>query len=119
MSKKPPEDAPEEAEAHDHDHDHDGDEGEFDDDDVVVLVDEEGVETAYLFIGTVDVEGSTFALLADAEEEEESENTDVYVFHYNQDEEGGESFEPVEDDELLAKVQAAAEKMFEEAEEGE
>ncbi len=113
MAKKPPQ--TDEA-SHDHSHDH---EDELSEEDVVVLVDEDGNETTYLFIGTVDVDGETFALLVDSEDEGEDENTSVFVFHYTQDDDGGEEFEPVEDDELLAKVQAAAEKMFDEAEKGE
>jgi len=105
VAKKPPEE-----------HDHDHEQGELAEEDLVVLVDVDGNETTYLFIGTVEVDGESFALLVDAEEEGDEENTSVFVFHYAQDEDGGEEFEPVDDDDLLAKVQAAAEKMFDEAE---
>jgi hypothetical protein len=113
-----------EACAHDHDHaghDHGHEHGEEcdhghgdDDDDIVELEGPDGSVDQYYFLGTVEVEGEVFALLTPTEEPE-GENTDVFVFHYEQDEDGAECYEAVDDDELLAKVQEAAEKLFSEA----
>ena len=110
---------------HDDDHGHHHEHGEACDhgeegEDIVTLIDADGNEVDYLWLGSVDLEDETFALLAQVDElEEDADATSVYVFHYSQDEDGGESYEAVEDDALLARVQAAAEKMFEEGEEHE
>jgi uncharacterized protein YrzB (UPF0473 family) len=107
-------------ETHDHTHEH-GEEcdHEHDEVDVVTLVDADGNEVDHYWLGLVEVDDDQFALLCPVDEmDEESENTNVYVYHYSEDEDGAESFEAVEDDALLARVQAAAEAMFA-ADEGE
>ncbi len=99
---------------HDHEHDHAEEGGE--EDDIVVFTDAEGNEMEFVWLGLVELDGESFALLTPAEEDEDddSDQTEVYVFHYEQDEDGGETYSDVEDEALLARVQAAAEKMFEE-----
>jgi len=90
-----------------------GDEGDDEEDDIVTLMDAEGNETDFLFLTVIDVEGEgQFAALTPADEDEETDNTEVFLFHYEADEDGGESFAPIEDEDLFAKVQAAAEVHF-------
>lgn len=99
---------------HDHDHDHDDDlldEEMFEDEDIVVLTDEEGQEMAFRFLTVIEVEEQDFALLTPAEEPEDPEApTEIFIFHYSQDEDGGEMFAALDDQELFARVQAAAEQ---------
>lgn len=100
---------------HDHDHDHDdmdeedGEEG----DDVVVLEDAEGNAREYVFLAVVEVDEEAYALLTPAEEDENEENpTEVFLFQYEVDDDGNESFSDIEDEELFKRVQAAAEQLF-------
>lgn len=89
-----------------------GDEDE-DGDDTVILVDAEGTEREFVFLAVVDMEEEgQFAALTPAEEDDANENTEVFLFHYEEDEDGAESFTPIEDEELFARVQLAAEEMF-------
>ncbi|MSP55343.1 MAG: DUF1292 domain-containing protein [Myxococcales bacterium] len=95
----------------------DGEDEEWDDDgedsDTVILVDAEGVEREFVFLAVVDMEDEgQFAALTPAEEDEDGENTEVFLFHYEEDEDGAESFTPIEDEDLFARVQTAAEEMF-------
>ena len=104
---------------HHHEHgeacDHGEEEGE-----IVTLIDPNGNEVDHLWLGIIELEDEEgnpeqFALLTPVDElDQDEENTSVYVFHYSQDEDGAESFEAVEDEELLKRVQAAAEEMFNE-----
>ncbi|GDX82650.1 hypothetical protein LBMAG42_44610 [Deltaproteobacteria bacterium] len=106
-------------EKHDHTHEHDESCAHEDEegDDIVTLVDADGGEVDHYWLGLVELDEEQFALLCPVDEvDEDSETTNVYVYHYSEDEDGAESFEAVEDEELLARVQAAAEKMFDEAE---
>ena len=83
------------------------------DSDTVILVDAEGVEREFVFLAVVDMEDEgQFAALTPAEEDEASDNTEVFLFHYEEDEDGAESFTPIEDEDLFARVQTAAEEMF-------
>jgi uncharacterized protein YrzB (UPF0473 family) len=102
-----------------HDHDGDGHEHQHDEEDIVVLADGDGNDVEFLWLGMVELEEESFALLTPLDATESEESTEIYVFHYEQDEDGGEIFSDVEDEELLKKVQAKAEEMFSEAEEGE
>lgn len=109
---------------HDHDHAHEHDENcnheEEGGDDIVTLVDADGTEIDHYWLGLVELDDEQFALLCPVDEmDEESDSTNVYVYHYEEDEDGAESFEAVEDEALLARVQAAAEAMFDEGEDAE
>jgi len=67
----------------------------------------------------VEVDGEEYALLTPADAPDDAEQTEIYIFAYGHDEDGGETFSEVDDDETLAKVQAEAEKLFEEGEDDE
>ncbi len=89
------------------------DDGAEEDEDTVTLVDVDGTERDFTFLAVVELEdGSTFAALTPAEEDEGSENTEVFLFHYEEGEDGEEAFSPIEDEELFVRVQAAAEELF-------
>ncbi len=109
-----------EDDTHDHQHEHDENCDHEEGDDIVTLVDADGNEVDNYWLGQVELDDEQFALLCPvAEMDEEAEATNVYVYHYSEDEDGAESFEAVEDEELLARVQAAAEAMFAEGDEEE
>lgn len=105
------------ADEHDHDHDDERDdepgaeEGE-DDDAIVLLEDAEGNVVEYLFLDVVELDGDSFALLTPVDEDEESESTEIFIMRYEVDEEGGESFGDLDDEELFRRVQEVAEKRF-------
>lgn len=114
MANKHDDDEPKAAE-HDHDHDHDDDE-EGEEDDLVVLADEDGVEATYRFLGLVDLDGAQYALLTTLEEpDDEEEPMEVFILKYEQDEDGGEVYTPLEDESLFQRVQAEAERLFNES----
>ena len=107
---------------HDHSHAHEheeeideveGEEGDEEEDDgIVILTDAEGNELEFYVLDVIDVDDEQFALLTPADEDEESESSEIFIFHYEVDEDGGESFAPVEDEELFATVRDAAEALF-------
>lgn len=82
-------------------------------DDIVVLADVDGNEKEFAFLAVVQVDDQDFALLtpADAPDDPDAE-TEIFIFRYEQDEDGGEIFSEVEDETLFAKVQAEAEKVL-------
>jgi uncharacterized protein YrzB (UPF0473 family) len=95
-----------------HAHEHDGDDGEEeDDDDIVILSDADGNETEFQFLALVEVEGEQYALLTPSDDEG-NEATEIFIFRYEQDEDGGETFSDVDDEETFAKVRAEAEQLF-------
>lgn len=83
---------------------------------LVVLEDAEGNELSFGFLGVVELEDEgEFALLAPAEQllDEEDDALDVFIFRYDyDDEEETENFLPIDDEELVARVAAVAEKML-------
>ncbi len=120
MTKKNDDQTPPDEHAHDHghDHEHDEEEGEFEedyedaDDDIVILADAEGNETEFHFLDVVEVDGEQYALLTPVDDDEESDATEIFIFHYEQDEDGAASFSDVEDEAIFAKVREAAEALF-------
>lgn len=87
--------------------------------DIVVLSDAEGNETEFEFVAKVEVDGVEYALLTPNAVEESEENTEIFIFKYEQDEDGGETFSDVPDEAIFAKVRAQAEELFAELAEGE
>ncbi len=88
------------------------------DDDLVVLTGEDGEDHPFRLIALLDVDDQQFAMLIPAEQEaDDSETADVYLLHYTEDADGMVNFSSIEDPELFAKVQAAAEQAFAEADE--
>ena len=102
---------------HDHNHDHDHDE-EGEEDGVVVLVDAEGNEVEFGILGFVEDEGQAYALMSPVEQldDDESDDFDVYIFRYDELEDGSEEFAEVEDPVVFARVKARADQFFQEME---
>ena len=94
---------------------------EEDEYDIIELVDADGNEVPFVLLGVVPLDGAEYALMSPQEQVEgEGDHQDIFVFTYEHDEEEGvENFGPLEDEELLARVQAVAETMMEEDEDGE
>ncbi len=114
-----PNDHDHDHDGHDHEHDHDEEleDGEFDDDDdgIVVLTDAEGDEREFQFLDVVEVDDMQFALLApvmDEENDDEDEPAEIFIFRYEVNEDGVETFSDVEDEETFTKVREAAEALF-------
>ena len=78
--------------------------------DVVVLIDEAGEETSWAFLGEVEAGGQPYAVLTALAqlEGEGDEPIDVVLRRYVVDDDGWESFLPIEDDAERAQVEAAA-----------
>lgn len=71
-------------------------------DDVVILVDEEDQEHAFVIIDMLEVDGSQYAILSPLEEEEESD--DAIILRIAKDENGEEMLYDIEDDKEWQKV---------------
>ncbi len=71
---------------------------------VITLEDENGKQSEFQVIATLDYDGSTFAVLEEREEaESDSENGEVLIFKIAE-EDGEESLLPIDDDTLEEKV---------------
>lgn len=94
---------------------------EIDSSESIVLVDSQGNEVEFVLLGIVELEPEgEFALLTPADQMDggDEDPMDVYIFHYDVDEDGAESFAPVEDETLVQRVADVARPEFE-TEEGE
>ena len=87
-------------------------EGDWEDgEDIVVLADAEGNEREFQFLMVIEVDGDDFALLTPVVDDgDDDAPTEVFLFRYEQDEDGGEIFSDIDDEALFARVQAAAEE---------
>lgn len=97
-------------------------ETENDNSESIVLVDSQGNEVEFVLLGIVELEPEgEFALLTPSEQidGDDDEPMDVYIFHYDVDEDGAESFAPVEDEALVERVAAVARPEFEASEDEE
>ena len=71
---------------------------------VITLEDENGKQSEFQVIATLDYKGETFAVLEEREEaESDSENGEVLIFKIGE-EDGDEVLLPIDDDELEEKV---------------
>lgn len=86
---------------------------------VVTLADAEGNERAFVILGVIEVDEEEYALLTPADAEEDAESTEIFIFHYWQDEDGMEVFTELQDKETFDKVRAEAGAHFALLEEGE
>ncbi|TDT61988.1 DUF1292 domain-containing protein [Fonticella tunisiensis] len=85
-------------------------------DNVVVLKDENGVETEFEIITDLEVDGNVYYILYPLDDEESEEAVAMKV---DVDEEGNEILSEIEDDEEFEKVASAYEKWLETADEEE
>ncbi len=82
-------------------------------DEIVTLIGEDGTEVDHVWLGLVELDNEQFALLCPVDEfDVNAESTNVYAYYYTMNEDETDTFEPVEDHALLARIQVAAEEMF-------
>ncbi|KRQ86871.1 hypothetical protein ABG79_01362 [Caloramator mitchellensis] len=91
--------------AHDHHHDHD-----HEHENVVVLTDENGVETEFEIITSLEVEDKLYYVLYPLD----TDDDEAVVLRYDEDENGEGSLAAIEDDEEFDKVARAYEEWLEE-----
>ena len=82
------------------------------DEDVIVMVDEEGTEVRFLHIMTFDYEGSFYVALTPEETVDGIENGEVLLMEIIEDEDGEETYAPVEDEAKLDKVWDEFERLY-------
>jgi len=71
-------------------------------DDLVVLIDENGEETEFEHLDTIEYNGNEYVVLLPVEQtEEENDAEEVVILRIEQGEDGEDSFVTVEDDEEL------------------
>lgn len=84
---------------------------EDDSDDLVTLVDDDDNEVTFQILGLVEVDGAEFALLTPVSTE--GDQMDIYIFHYDVDEEAETvTYGSVDDPELFERVVARAEELI-------
>lgn len=76
----------------------------FEDEEVVMLYDENENPVDFYEVACIDHEGDFYALLEPVEPMEGLEEGDVLIFKIVEGEDGEDSFEPVQDEELLNAV---------------
>ncbi|TNE88008.1 MAG: DUF1292 domain-containing protein [Deltaproteobacteria bacterium] len=79
---------------------------EIEESDIVVLVDEDDVEHRLVMLAVVEYEDQDYALLAPEEElaDDSKPELDLYIFQYDVDDEGVETFQPIPDDARFDEV---------------
>lgn len=80
--------------------------------DVYTLVDEDGVETDFEFLGTIELDGNTYVAFSPIEQNPESDEEEYVVFKVSTDEDGNEVYDNIEDDDEFDKVSDAFEDAF-------
>lgn len=84
---------------------------EDDSDDIVTLVDDDDNEITFQILGLVDVDGAEYALLTPVATE--GDQMDIYIFHYDVDEEADTvTYGSVDDPDLFQRVVARAEELI-------
>ena len=78
-------------------------------DDLVTITDEEGTEWECAILAVVEHEEAEYALLAPVQqlEDEESDELEMFLFLYEVDDEGVQTFSYIEDDDTYEAVQSA------------
>jgi len=73
---------------------------EFDESDLVVITDEDGQQIECAIVAVIEHDGEEFALLARVEQlvSEEGDEIEMFIFHYEVDDEGNQLFSSVEDE---------------------
>ncbi len=89
------------------------------DEDVIVMVDEEGTEVRFLHIMTFDFESSFYVALTPEESVDGIENGEVLLMEIIEDEDGEETYAPIEDEAKMDKVWDEFERLYYEDEDGE
>ncbi len=79
--------------------------------DVYTLVDDEGIETDFEFLGSLELDGNTYVAFSPIEQEDNDEEEYV-VFKVSTDDEGNEIYDTIEDDDEFDRVSDAFEDAF-------
>lgn len=88
---------------------------EDEEDEVYLLTDETGTERSFSLIAIVEVDEAEFALLIPEEASEDDETPlEVLILAYSESDEGEVSLTAIEDDDLFARVQLAANEALDE-----
>lgn len=85
---------------------------EMNEDVVVVLTDEDGTEVRFYHLMTFDFEDSFYVALTPEEEMEGVENGDVLLLEIKEDEDGNDSYVPIEDEKKLDKIWDEFERLY-------
>lgn len=83
----------------------------------VVLHDAEGNSRVFAQLGFVEEDNQEFAILSPLEQIKDTDapNFDVFVFKYTENEDGSQSYAPIEDDDLFKRVTAKADQLLNES----
>ena len=73
-------------------------------DELVVLMDEDGQETEFEFLDTVEMKEKEYVVLLPVQEEEVAPAEEVLILRVDQDENGEDVFSSIEDDNELNEV---------------
>ncbi len=76
--------------------------------DVYTLVDEEGVETEFEYLGSLELEDNTYVAFSPMDQED-SEELEYVIFKLSTDEEGNEVYDSIDDDDEFDRVSDAFE----------
>ncbi len=89
----------------------------MDEENVVILTDEDGKDIRFLHIMTFDFEESFFVALTPEEDMEDIENGEVLLMEILEDEDGNDSYVPIENEDRLDQVWEEFERLYYEDEE--
>lgn len=76
--------------------------------DVYTLVDEDGVETEFEYLGSLELEDNTYVAFSPMDQED-SEELEYVIFKLSTDEEGNEVYDSIDDDDEFDRVSDAFE----------
>ena len=79
--------------------------------DVYTLVDEDGVESEFEYLGSLELDGVNYVAFSPVTEEE-SEELEYVIFKVSTDKEGNEVYDSIEDDDEFDRVSDAFEDAF-------
>ncbi len=82
------------------------------DEDVIVMIDEEGTEVRFLHIMTFDFENSFYVALTPEETVDGIENGEVLLMEIVEEEDGEETYAPIEDEAKMDKVWEEFERLY-------
>jgi len=74
------------------------------DDGIVQLINEDGEALDFFFVASLDYKGDWYAFFQPAEEMEDIDDDEIVIFKVVENEDGEDTFEPIEDEALLDEV---------------
>lgn len=79
---------------------------------IVILTDEDGRDVRFLYIMTFDYEDSFYVALTPETQVDDFENGDVLLMEIQEDEDGGDVYLPIENEDKLDRVWQEFEKLY-------